>query len=82
MKSQPQNPEFRIKPENFHSFILIGVQSEQPWLAGNPRPLGHIYSDCLIQFNISSMVPNADSFQKFNFSKIFPFKHIRNQIWY
>ena len=37
MESQPQNPEFRINPENFHpSFqqcgILTSVYSEEPVL--------------------------------------------------
>ena len=25
MESQPQNPEFRIDPENFHPCLIIGV---------------------------------------------------------
>ena len=53
MESQPQNPEFRIKPENFHPFILIGVQYDQPWLKGQPQPLGYIYNDCLMKLNRS-----------------------------
>ena len=48
-----------------------------------PRPLKLIYSHCLIRFNISS--ENNDfgfnSIQKINFSKNFPFKCIRKQIW-
>ena len=27
MESQPQNPEFRINPENFHTCIPIGTAS-------------------------------------------------------
>ena len=26
MESQPQNPEFRINPENFHPWICSGIQ--------------------------------------------------------
>ena len=33
MESQPQNPEFRNNPENFHPCILFSFSSKQIWCA-------------------------------------------------
>ena len=47
-----------------------------------PWPLKLSYSHCLIRFNISSEnVFGFNSNQNINFSKKFPFKCIRKQIW-
>ena len=33
MESQPQNPEFRINPEDFHSCKFLSVMRLQDWIA-------------------------------------------------
>ena len=59
--------------------------SDLKWkVKGQPWSLGPIYSHCPIRLNISSDYNNdfgLNSFQKINFSKIFPFKCIKKQIW-
>ena len=49
MESQPQNPEFRINPENFHPCTLQGVNNkgaDQPvrMCASDPMQKNQIFS--------------------------------------
>ena len=50
MESQPQNPEFRINPENFHPWInetRLSKFHNIIWSHLSYKTRGHVYSSCV-----------------------------------
>ena len=66
MESQPQNPEFRINPENFHQCYFLFMKTGRPYTTGAHPTRFFILQACLDSCTtLDNDVPSSEANQVF-----------------